>query len=74
MKDCEWEAQEIPVLRQNEKLMNCVSKPLLSVKPEKRDFDVLFPSTTVKGSQAVCMFTCSYCVFKIKLIVFCCSS
>ena len=40
-------------------------------KTQNRDFDVLFPSTTVKRSPIVCMFTCSYYVFIIsKLIVF----
>ena len=67
-------AQETPVLRQNECLMDCVSTSSSSTKLENRDFDVLFPNTTVKRSPVVCMFTCSYCVFIIKLIVFCCSS
>ena len=39
-------------------------------KPENSGFDVLFPSTTVKRSPAVDMFTCSYCIFIIKLIIY----
>ena len=71
VKECEREAQETPLLRQNEYLMNRVSTSVSSTKPENWDFDVLFLSTTVKRGPAVCIFTCSYCVFIIKLIVFC---
>ena len=38
----------------------------------KISFDILFPSMTVKRSPVVYMSTCSYCVFIIKVIVFCC--
>ena len=60
--------------RTNSYLRDCVSTSSSSTKPGNRDFDVLFPSTTMKRSPAVCMFKCRFCVFKIKLIVFCRSS
>ena len=73
MKVCEWEAQETPLLRQNEYLTNCVSTSSSSTKHENLDFYVPTLSTIVKRSPAVGMFTCSYCVFIIKLIVLSCS-